>query len=68
MLPVNSIGEMNDCDNDVTNVVTSAHDSSSNNGTNTSDRSKHASQKIKLKGNLGYMRKRRQEAILHARR
>ena len=63
-----SIGEMNNCDDNVTNVVTSAHHCSSNNGTNILDRSKHASQKIKLKDNLGYMRKRRQEAILHTRR
>ena len=32
------------------------------------DRCKHASEQIRLKDNLGYMRKKRQEAILHARR
>ena len=64
----NSIGEMNNCDDDVTNVVTSTHSNSSNNCTTTLDTSKHASQKIKLKDNLGYMRKRRQEAVLCTRR
>ena len=64
----NSIGEMNNCDDDVTDVVTSAHSSNSNDGTTTLDRSRHASQKIKLKDNLGYMRKRRQEAVLCTRR
>ena len=59
---------MNDCDDDVTNVVTSTHSSSSNNCTTTLDTSKHASHKIKLKDNLGYMRKRRQEAVLCTRR
>ena len=64
----NFIGEMNNCDNDVTNVVTRAQSSNSNDGTSTLDRSRHASQKIKLKDNLGYLRKRRQEAVLHTRR
>ena len=60
---------MNDDDeDDVINGVTSVHGSSSNDGANTLDRSKHVSEKIKLKDNLGYMRKRRQEAILHTRR
>ena len=64
----NCIGEMNGCDNEVMNGVASASGSSSNNDANNSERSKHASEKIKLKDNLGYMRKRRQEAILHTRR
>ena len=64
----NSIGEMNNCDDDITNVVTSTHSSNSNNCTTTLDTSKYASQKIKLKDNLGYMRKRRQEVVLHTRR
>ena len=64
----NSIGEMYNCDDDVTNVVTSTHSSSSNNCTTTLDTSKLASYKIKLKDNLGYMRKRRQEAVLYTRR
>ena len=64
----NSIGEMHNCDDDVTNVVTSTHSSNSNNCTTTLDTSTHASQKIKLKDNLGYMRKRRQETVLCTRR
>ena len=48
---------MNNCDDYVTHVVPSAQNSNSNDGTTTSDRGRYASQKIKLKDNLGYMRK-----------
>ena len=64
----NCIGDMNDCDDEVTNGVASANGSSSDNNANNSDRSKHTSEQIKLKDNLGYMRKGRQEAILNTRR
>ena len=61
-------GEMNVCDDEVTNGVGSANGSSSNNDASNLDKGKHASEKIRLKNNLEYMRKRRQEAILCTRR
>ena len=61
-------GDINDCDDEVTNGVAGANGSSSNNNANNLDRSKHASEQIKLKDNLGFMRKRRQETIHHTRR
>ena len=64
----NRIGNLNDCDDEVMNRVASANGRSSKNNVSNSDRSKHASEQIKLKDNLGYMRKRRQKAILHTRR